>query len=337
MITTNINLAKDRILQNELVAIPTETVYGLAARYDSEEAVKKIFFLKERPFFDPLIVHVSSIEQARRLVLEWPTVADVLTKKFWPGPLTVVLEKSSLVNPIITSGLSTVGIRMPNHAMTLDLISVTRLPLAAPSANKFGRTSPTSAKHVADEFKMHDLTIIDGGECQVGIESTVLLIEMKNQVPHLSILRKGSILRSDIEDYLKSLNLNHVFTTEVQKEKSPGHMKHHYMPSVPLIICRNSHMDISAVLNEFEKHKSELPQIVEGVKIQIPSQRLNNPSVLSLTENSTQAARILYQKLREASEIGADSILFFEKPELYSEDWEPVLERLHKAATYIID
>lgn len=336
MISKDLKLAIEKIKNNHLVAIPTETVYGLAARYDSEEAIKKIFETKRRPFFDPLIVHVASIDQAKSLVETWPVIADKLAKRFWPGPLTLVLQKSNKVSSLITSGLESVGIRMPNHPMALELIKQLNLPLAAPSANKFGKTSPSTAQHVENEFKEEDLLILEGGNCSVGIESTVLLIEIKNDKNCLSVLRKGSILKSEIENYLKSEKMNFEFVDIIQKEKSPGHMKHHYMPKVPLIICKNASMNTQNVLADFELHKSQMPRQVEGVSIYIPSTALCNPNILDLGSDAAQAARVLYQRLRESSELGNDCIIFYEKKEYNSESWEPILERLHKAATYII-
>jgi L-threonylcarbamoyladenylate synthase len=168
--TSELLKARDRLVAGDVVAIPTETVYGLAASIDSEKGLRRIFSLKERPFFDPLIVHVASLKEASSLVRDWPPIADFIGRYFWPGPLTLVLPKAERVNSLITSGLDTVAVRYPSHPLTLDLIRLVGTPLAAPSANKFGKTSPSRALHVKSEFPGTDLLILDGGECEIGVE-----------------------------------------------------------------------------------------------------------------------------------------------------------------------
>ena len=213
----------------ETVAIPTETVYGLAAVITSETALKKIFEVKRRPFFDPLIVHVESAQQAKTLTIEWPEIADALTKHFWPGPLTLVLKKNSLISDLITSGLDRVGLRCPRHPVALEILKKLKIPLAAPSANLFGRTSPTNAQHVESEFSGR-VAVVDGGASEVGIESTVLLIDGSE----IAILRSGHVLASDIEKYLHKASVQFIWKKQISRSESPGHMKHHYMPAKPL-------------------------------------------------------------------------------------------------------
>ena len=193
--------AIERLRNDDVVGMPTETVYGLAGSIFSEVALHKIFKIKERPFFDPLIVHVSSIEEARSLVKHWPRSAEILAQKFWPGPLTLVLEKSDKINDLITSGLTTVGIRMPNHPVALELISNFGSPLAAPSANKFKKTSPTTTQHVRDEFG-DSVYVLEGGACTVGLESTILYINEVDDEVAIEILRKGFVKYSEIEKIL---------------------------------------------------------------------------------------------------------------------------------------
>ncbi len=187
------DLAIDILKNGGVVAMPTETVYGLAGDVEQETAIKKIFSTKERPFFDPLIVHISSIEQAKKLTTQWDETCEKLAESFWPGPLTLILPKSDLVNPLITSGLNSVGLRWPNHALAMELISNFNLGLAAPSANKFKKTSPTSKEHVEAEFG-NNVFVLDGGKCEVGIESTVAGV-FKDRI---EIYRPGMISLEDI-------------------------------------------------------------------------------------------------------------------------------------------
>ena len=164
----DLSLAANQLEQSDVVAFPTETVYGLGARIDRPEGLKKIFAIKQRPFFDPLIVHASSTEQAKTCFKEWHAMADHLAKSFWPGPLTLVMPKSELISDMITSGLDSVGVRIPNHNLALQLINAVGVPLAAPSANKFGKTSPTKAEHVKKEFG--DSVLVRSEERRVGKE-----------------------------------------------------------------------------------------------------------------------------------------------------------------------
>ncbi len=203
MIDTDLKRAIHEILVGHPVALPTETVYGLAARIDNPQSIKSIFELKQRPFFDPLIVHVGSIEQAKSVVSWWPQEAQKLAEIAWPGPLTMVLPKASHINPLITSGLDSVAIRWPKHADFQKILDEVKIPLAAPSANKFGRTSPTTAQHVLNEFKDDSILIFDGGPCEVGIESTVLKIVQQKNRTQFSILRKGHFSESDLKKILQ--------------------------------------------------------------------------------------------------------------------------------------
>jgi L-threonylcarbamoyladenylate synthase len=192
----NLQLAITKLNQNQVVAFPTETVYGLGARIDSVLGINQIFSTKKRPFFDPLIVHVSSIEQAKSCFRQWNSVADTLARHFWPGPLTLVMEKSDLISDMITSGLPRVGVRIPRHIVALELLNAVGVPVAAPSANRFGKTSPTTAEHVRTEFGDEVLVLDSDIQCEIGIESTVLLVKADNQ---LSLLRKGAVVKSEIE------------------------------------------------------------------------------------------------------------------------------------------
>lgn len=314
--------------------MPTETVYGLAARIDSREGIEAIFKIKRRPFFDPLIVHVSSVEQAQSLVQSWPEVADVLAEAFWPGPITFVLPKSPLVSSMITSGLETVGVRMPRHPMALELIKNEGVPLAAPSANLFGRTSPTSAAHVALEFGV-TVPIIDGGECQVGLESTVLRIVQKGASAELAILRPGGISKSEIQTALVVKKVPFHFVETVEKSQAPGQMKHHYMPSVPLILIKGEAQGDTAILAIAQAKMAEMPEIVEGVSIVKPK-AFQKLAELKLSSDPTIASRQLYSALRDSASERPDILVFRIEKFHHGEAWQPLFDRLTKAASLIV-
>ncbi|WP_462319348.1 L-threonylcarbamoyladenylate synthase [Marinilabilia sp.] len=219
--------AAELIRDGELVAFPTETVYGLGADAFNPEAVAKIFQLKERPAFDPLIVHVSNLDQVKELSKHQDDRISLLADRFWPGPLTIVVEKSEKVSDIVTSGLNTVGIRMPDHTLALQLISEARTPIAAPSANKFGRISPTKAWHVANQLKEVPY-ILDGGQTSVGIESSVIRLHEDGFV----MLRPGAISSAQISEIIPESKISE----DDQKLHSPGLIKSHYSPQKPLYI-----------------------------------------------------------------------------------------------------
>lgn len=328
--------ATELLLAGEVVAMPTETVYGLAACINSESGIKKIFSTKERPFFDPLIVHVYSIEQAKTCVSEWNELSQLLAEIFWPGPLTLVLPKSSLVSDVITSGLPSVGLRWPLHAMAQQLIKEVNVPLAAPSANKFGRTSPTTAEHVYEEFG-DSVFILKAPAGEVGIESTVLSVKKTNDQYQLSILRKGAVLQSHLGEVLQKTNFKYQWVDIVDKKESPGHMKHHYMPSVPLVICRNDKMKLSELSKLLTEKLHQLPDEVEGVKIVKPTGAINKIEFLKLPDKPEQAARELYSQLRSVSGRKPDAICFIQSSKQCEEMWESVFDRLYKAASLILD
>lgn len=218
--------AAQLLRKGELVAIPTETVYGLAANAFDGVAVWKVFEAKQRPAFDPLIVHVHSMEQVREVVRHVPPEAEALMERFWPGPLTLVLPKGPRVPDIVTSGLDTVGVRMPAHPMTMELLRRLDFPLAAPSANPFGYVSPTTAQHVADQLGARIPYILDGGPCTVGVESTI--IGWEHGVPVL--YRPGGLPLEAIEEIVGSVNpqVRHVLPV------APGMIESHYAPRKPL-------------------------------------------------------------------------------------------------------
>lgn len=234
-LSDTIKKAAKYIQEGKLVGFPTETVYGLGANALDPIAVAKIFALKERPSFDPLIVHIAELADLDKLVLQHDERIFKLAKKFWPGPLTMILPKSNIVPDIVTSGLPTVGIRMPANDIAQELIRTSDCPIAAPSANKFGRISPTQAAHVEKQLPGIDF-ILDGGKTTVGIESTIIRLTDEG----FQILRNGVITQEQIETVLPSDN-----SSEVEKKSAPGMMKSHYSPVKKLlIISQDSTLDI---------------------------------------------------------------------------------------------
>lgn len=224
----NISLAEAAALirDGKLVAFPTETVYGLGANALDASAVQKIFAAKQRPTTSPLIVHVASVEMAREIVAEWPALADELARKYWPGPLTLVLPKSSAIPDVVTAGLPTVGIRIPNHPVALQLIEAAGVPIAAPSANRFMGLSPTTAEHVREAFG-DQIPVLDGGPSQVGIESTVVsIVDGK-----LTLLRPGMISLGEIESATS--------VHENDAHPAPGMHARHYSPSTRLLLVKS--------------------------------------------------------------------------------------------------
>jgi len=228
-IATDLLEAQSLLKSGKLVAIPTETVYGLAANALNADAVIHIFETKNRPHFDPLIVHVGGMDQVDEVAAHIPEVAYRLMEALWPGPLTIVLQKHERVPHIVTSGLDTVGVRMPDHPLTLELLRSLNFPLAAPSANPFGYISPTSALHVAEQLGNRIPYILDGGECTIGVESTI--IDCSGDTP--TILRLGGTAVETIEEIIGHVQVNAISTSAPQ---APGMLHSHYAPRKPLLV-----------------------------------------------------------------------------------------------------
>ncbi|MFN7262332.1 MAG: L-threonylcarbamoyladenylate synthase, partial [Pseudobdellovibrionaceae bacterium] len=231
--------AVELLKSGEVVAIPTETVYGLAAVISHRDAVEKIFATKKRPFFDPLIVHVNSLKQAQEVSSSWGEIAETLADAFWPGPLTLVLPKANCISEMITSGLPTVGIRWPGHPLCQKLLQLVGEPVAAPSANLFGKTSPSRTEHVEREFQ-GTIPVLEGGASEVGIESTIIKIDG----PAIQVLRNGVITFTQVKSALEAKKIHFQVQNVIDQRQAPGMMKHHYMPQVPLILVYpNAHFD----------------------------------------------------------------------------------------------
>ncbi len=228
--TAELQRAAETLKGGGLVAIPTETVYGLAANALDARAVARIFAAKDRPFFDPLIVHLADVSWWPRVVSEFPPLARRLATRFWPGPLTLILPKSDAVPDLVTSGMPTVGIRVPDHPLTQRLLRLADLPVAAPSANPFGRLSPTTAEHVRQQLEDRVDMILDGGPCRIGIESTILNV----QGNAATLLRPGGIPLEEIEALIGPVRRPERSSSD--KPLAPGMLDSHYAPRTPLKI-----------------------------------------------------------------------------------------------------
>lgn len=238
--------AASYLQRGELVAFPTETVYGLGANAMSTTAVENIFVAKGRPSDNPLIVHIATKEQLHDIACDIPPVAHTLMDHFWPGPLTLILPKKEAVSPRVTAGLNTVAVRMPNHPIALALIQASGLPIAAPSANRSGRPSPTTAKHVLDDLDGRIAAIVDGGATGVGVESTV--IDCTTAIP--TILRPGGVTKEDIEQVIGVVDIDRALVEKGAVPKSPGMKYTHYAPKAPLIVVNGSSTFLQQLVNE---------------------------------------------------------------------------------------
>jgi L-threonylcarbamoyladenylate synthase len=221
--------AKVLLEEGQLVAIPTETVYGLAGSAYNLDAVANIFATKNRPAFDPLIVHAHSIDQVKELVTEIPEKAAILANHYWPGPLTLLLKRKSVIPDLVTSGLDTVAVRIPNKEITLELLRSLDFPLVAPSANPFGYISPTSAQHVEDQLGSKIPYILDGGESNVGIESTIIGFENDE----ITIHRLGGVSVDEIEALVGKVKVK---THSSSNPLAPGMLENHYSPLTPILL-----------------------------------------------------------------------------------------------------
>lgn len=295
--TENLEKAAKLIKCGEIVAIPTETVYGLAANVYDESAVGKIFKAKGRPQDNPLIVHISKLSQLGEIAAYIPDSLKVLAEHFMPGPLTVVLPKNPKISDTVTAGLSSVAVRMPSHETARAFISACLVPLAAPSANISGSPSPTSAKHVFDDLNGKIPMIIDGGECSVGVESTV--ISLLGEVPE--VLRPGAVTLEQLQSVLGEVKVNRAVLAPLQKNEkasSPG-MKHkHYSPKTKIITVKSSAQAFVRYVNG-KKNES-----VCALAFREDCRLLDVPFVVFGDKNDlTSQARRLFSSLREVDEL----------------------------------
>ena len=302
--------ASELIKSGEVVAFPTETVYGLGANALDPRAVEKIFRAKGRQGDNPLIVHVSKTQDVDKLVKELPPKARALMETFWPGPLTIVFKKSSVIPSEVTAGLNTVAIRMPNHPVALRLIDYSGLPIAAPSANRSGHISPTTARHVLEDMDGIIPLILDGGKCRVGLESTVL--DMTSDIP--VILRPGGVTLEMLEGILGEVRVDLSVLKPVangQKARSPGMKYVHYAPRAQVLIVRGRLDSIVKKINELVKEYSASGMKVGVLATQETRESYHKGEVLVLGERTRPAvmASNLFSVLREFDAKGVDIVL----------------------------
>ncbi|MEL7568340.1 MAG: L-threonylcarbamoyladenylate synthase [Dehalobacterium sp.] len=317
--------------QGEVVAFPTETVYGLGANALDAKGVKKIFLAKGRPGDNPLIVHVANTAQLDTLVREIPDKADALMKKFWPGPLTIIFPKSDIVPEEVTAGLATVAVRMPEHPVALALIKASGVPIAAPSANISGRPSPTEGEHVLGDLNGKVPLIIDGGETKVGLESTVLDLTVN---PPL-ILRPGGITLEEIKDTIGQVNYDPGLR-ENQAPRAPGMKYTHYSPEAEVFIVEGGEQELADKIIAASKRFRE-----EGKKVALLLSEETGRDIgrqgdfcyieiLGSRKNLSLVAHHLFSALRHSDLHSADIILI----EAFSDQGvgAAVMNRIRKAA-----
>ena len=309
----NVRRAAEVIRRGGLVAFPTETVYGLGADALNPEAVARIFEVKGRPKFDPLIVHIADLEDVRRLAEEVPEEARTLMERFWPGPLTLVLPKRDTVPPITTAGLPTVAIRMPSHPVALKLIGYAGTPVAAPSANPFGYVSPTTARQVAETLGDRVDVILDAGRTPIGVESTIVM-PVGGEV---FLLRPGGLPVEEIEEVLGKK----VKPYEGDGVMAPGTLKRHYSPRTPLIILRDW-SDYYRLRARYGRSLLLLPRPLYGLDGEV--------RFLSERGDLREVAANLFSTLYEIDRMGYEVVFVMPVPEVGL--GRAIMNRLRKAA-----
>ncbi|MCA0151502.1 threonylcarbamoyl-AMP synthase [Rossellomorea vietnamensis] len=313
--------------QDEVVAFPTETVYGLGANATSDTAVEKIFKAKGRPSDNPLIVHISNKEQLEGLVEEIPVDASKLIDAYWPGPLTIIFKnKENVFSERVTAGLDTVGIRMPDHPVALSIIEASGLPIAAPSANRSGKPSPTTAQHVIDDLDGRIAGVVDGGETGVGVESTV--VDCTGEIP--VILRPGGITKEQLEEVVGKVEVDPSLKEGKGAPKSPGMKYTHYAPDAPVYLVDGTKEDVQRLVDEKKG---------EGLKVGVltTEERMDwyqADLILSAGRRNDlkTVAQHLYDTLRAFNRSNVDIIF----AEMFPEEGVglAIMNRLQKAAGY---
>ncbi|MCY4645068.1 MAG: L-threonylcarbamoyladenylate synthase [Bacteriovoracales bacterium] len=297
------------------VAVPTETVYGLAAPVSDLVGIKRIFELKGRPLFNPLIVHVDSLDMAKRYAKNWSHLHDSFASSFWPGPLGLIVGKNELISDLITASHPTVALRMPDHPIALGLIKALGQGLAAPSANKSNSTSPSQAEHVLRHFGT-EVLVLDGGECRVGLEST--LLEIKEEEKEIVISRPGLYGCSAIEAFLKDQGLRDYRVRYGKGISSPGQLRSHYRPQKPLVVYEKG-VPKESVSKAIEKRWGKVRALES-----------------SLPEDPYLAARSLYGILQPKELESFDLISLYAPMDLSMDPWVAVKDRLEKAASLFL-
>ncbi|WP_079506290.1 L-threonylcarbamoyladenylate synthase [Mesobacillus jeotgali] len=320
-----INEAAQKLKQKEVVAFPTETVYGLGGNAKSDDAVLKIFEAKGRPGDNPLIIHIANREQINSFVKKVPENALRLMDAFWPGPLTLILEKKEgVLSEKATAGLSTVAVRMPDHPVALALLEASCLPLAAPSANLSGKPSPTTAAHVADDLTGRIAGIVDGGPTGVGLESTV--VDCTSEIP--TILRPGGVTKEQLEEVVGEVSADPALKDTNQAPKSPGMKYRHYAPNSPFYLVDGNREEIQQLVTEKRN---------EGLKVGVMTTKENSGFydanvVIACGERGRleTVAEALYDTLRAFNQEDLDIIF----GEIFPEQGvgQAIMNRLSKAS-----
>lgn len=300
IIGSDINEAKRILIEGGLVAIPTETVYGLAGNGLDESSLSKIFKVKNRPTFNPLILHLGRMDQVKELALETPTPLLNLMEHFWPGPLTVLLKKSTIVPYLVTAGSEKVALRMPNHPLSLQLLKSLEFPLAAPSANPFTYISPTLPEHVEKMLGDKIEYILDGGPCSAGLESTIVGMDEGK----VKIYRYGALSVEDIQSIIKSEVL---LPKESDSIQAPGQLKLHYAPHTPTLLFSRD----TLLIKEFQNRHIGIINFAEAY----PGPSQLEQRILSESRNLKEAAAKLYQIMHEMDQMGLDLILIERLPD----------------------
>lgn len=315
--------------EGKTVIFPTETVYGLGANALDENAVKKIYEAKGRPSDNPLIVHIYDREEVRDLAKDINSKAEIVMDKFWPGPITIILNKKDIVPNTTSGGLDTVAIRMPSHKIARELIKQSGLPIAAPSANISGRPSPTKGNHVKEEMDGRVSGIVLGGNCDFGLESTVL--DLTGEVP--MILRPGSITKEDLEEVLGEVLVDPSLLKKEdnKKAKAPGMKYTHYSPDADVYIVSGNDKDVINKINQIIRENSE-NGIKSGVMCVEKNKEVYEGEVISLGNTLEEVGSNLFDVLREMDKRNVDIV--------YSESFEmtgvgqAIMNRLLKSAGY---
>ena len=313
-ISTDVSEAIKYLQQGEVIGIPTETVYGLAGNALDENAILRIFEVKNRPKFDPLIVHVATLEQARDFVLDFPSNALQLANQFWPGPLTLLLDKKANVPDLLTAGSPRVAIRIPNHPLTLQLLEKLEFPVAAPSANPFGYVSPTTAQHVEDQLGNKIPYILDGGPCAVGLESTIIGFEAEKPI----VYRLGGIKLEDLETCVGRVKLNLNLSSN---PLAPGMLKTHYAPLKKIIVGK-----VAELIPKYQHKKIGIISFKEDYNLNGAVQ-----IILSKKGDLNEAAKNLFGALREMDQADIDLIITQRFPE--EGLGKAINDRLHRASS----
>jgi L-threonylcarbamoyladenylate synthase len=326
LFTTAIRCAVQLLRAGEVVALPTETVYGLAANALDARAVARIYEIKGRPAHNPIIVHVASVEMARRCVASWPATADQLARAFWPGPLTLVLPRRDDIPAIVTAGGPTVGVRWPGHPFIQAVIRECGFPLAAPSANLANQLSPTNAEHVREQLGSKLRLIIDGGQAQVGIESTVL--DLTARPPR--VLRPGMIHRESLQAVVEGVLSSEAGVPGAERAlRSPGLLPKHYAPRAKLVVWTwRDEADLGAQISRAGAgwNRSKIHVVAHTC---IPSGReLGGVSVIP--HDAEAFARALYSELHRCDAAGAELIVMEAPPG--EPAWAAITDRLQRAA-----